>query len=189
MGTTQPIRDKEMIDRIKGYLLKKNHRDYLLFIICINTALRISDILKLKWNDVYDFNAETVKKHIIVHEKKTKKKNIVASNTSVVKAIESYLKSTEIKNNDYVFISRKGNNSPISRYRAYTIFRDAANKLGIEKFSCHSLRKTFGYHAWKQNVSSVLLLEIYNHSSFSVTKKYLGIMQEDKDAVYYVNIL
>ena len=74
MGTTQPIRNKETIEIIKKYFLHKNCRDYLLFIICINTALRISDVLLLKWCDVYDFDSKTVKKHIIVNEQKTKKK-------------------------------------------------------------------------------------------------------------------
>ena len=50
--------------------------------------------------------------------------------------------------------------------------------------SCHSLRKTFGYHAWKQGTPPALLMNIYNHSSYQITKRYLGIEQSDKDAVF-----
>lgn len=52
---TSPIRTKEEIEKMKEYYLtKKDYRDYTLFVIGINTALRISDLLNLKWYDVYD---------------------------------------------------------------------------------------------------------------------------------------
>ena len=65
------------------------------------------------------------------------------------------------------------------------IIKKAANACNISGVvSCHSLRKTFGYHAWKQGISPVLLMNIYNHSSFVVTQRYLGIEQDDRDNVF-----
>lgn len=48
MNFVQPIRDPEKIQQIKEYLKEKNERNYILFVMGINTGLRISDILKLK---------------------------------------------------------------------------------------------------------------------------------------------
>ena len=86
---------------------------------------------------------------------------------------------------DYLFPSPKKSGYPLSRYQAYRIVRKAAEVVGIEDIiRCHSLRKTFGYHAWKMGTPPALLMEIYNHSSFQITKHYLGIEQDDKDAVF-----
>ena len=56
MKLTQPIRDIVELDKIKKYYcdIKPNKRNYLLIVCGLNTALRISDILKLRWKDVYN---------------------------------------------------------------------------------------------------------------------------------------
>lgn len=99
--------------------------------------------------------------------------------------MRSYAKETGLQKGNYIFQSRKGENDPITRQQAFRIVREAAAYAGLsESVSCHSLRKTFGYYAWKQGVSPVLLMKIYNHSSFVVTQRYLGIEQEEKDDVF-----
>ena len=57
--------------------------------------------------------------------------------------------------------------------------------LKIEgRIGCHGLRKTLGYHASKAKTPQTVLMEIYKHSSWAVTKRYLGITQDEIDAVY-----
>ena len=74
---------------------------------------------------------------------------------------------------------------PLSRYQAFRIIKEAAAYAGLDaSISCHSLRKTFGYHAWKQGTPPALLMDIYNHSSYRITKRYLCIDQDDKDEVF-----
>jgi site-specific recombinase XerD len=61
----------------------------------------------------------------------------------------------------------------------------AAERVGItESIGCHTLRKTFGYHAYKAGVDLTLLQSIFNHSAQSVTLRYIGIIQDDIDNVY-----
>jgi len=91
---------------------------------------------------------------------------------------------TDVSPGDPIFKSRKTGRA-IGRIQAYRIIRAAAEALEFQgRVSCHSLRKTFGYHAWKSGVSPAVIMEIYNHSSFAVTQRYLGVTQDDKNAVY-----
>ena len=85
----------------------------------------------------------------------------------------------------FIFLGQKSKDKPISRIQAFRIISSAAKKcLLSQKVSCHSLRKTFGYHAWKKGVSPALLTSIYNHSSYKITTRYLGIDQDDRDEVF-----
>jgi integrase len=56
----------------------------------------------------------------------------------------------------------------INRIQAYRIIRGAAEALNFnERISCHSLRKTFGYHSWKNGVSpAVIFIYKKSHSFF-----------------------
>lgn len=57
MATTEPIRNKKEIKELIMYYKKKgNYRNTLLIVMGLHTALRIGDLLRLKWDDVYDFN-------------------------------------------------------------------------------------------------------------------------------------
>jgi integrase len=92
-----------------------------------------------------------------------------------------------VSENTYIFKSRTGINQPIGRISAFRIIKKAAADLNIEgTISCHSLRKTFGYHAWKKGIPPALIMSIYNHSSIEITKRYLCIDQDDKDKAFLI---
>ena len=171
MKVVQPIRSKETIAQFKNELLHKSYRDYILFVIGINTGLRISDILQLKVADVRGT-------HIVITEKKTNKHKRFYINEQLRKELNKYI---EIMNNDdYLFQSRKGDKS-ITRVQAYRILNQVANKLELDEVGCHTLRKTFGYHLYQQYKDVAILQDIFNHSSPSVTLRYIGITDDIKD--------
>lgn len=188
MSTTQPIRSKQLLHDFKDYYLIKqpNFRNYTLILIGLNTALRINDILHLTWGDVYCTEHSRFYTHLLITEKKTGKETRILINRELQKTLQSYRNTlSSVTDTDYLFSSPRKTASPLSRYQAYRIVRRAAEQVGIEDIvRCHSLRKTFGYHAWKMGTPPALLMEIYNHSSFQITKHYLGIEQDDKDAVF-----
>lgn len=188
MSTTRPIRDLSELQELEDYYYKKkpNLRNYALICLGVNTTLRISDLLCLKWKDVYTFSKKEFKYHLTVTEQKTKKETRIALNNNAIQALQLYQKSlSEIHEDMYLFPGRSRNNAPLSRSQAFRIIRNASDELHLEKgVSCHSMRKTFGYHAWKCGTPPAVLMEIYNHSSYKITKRYLGIEQEDKDSVF-----
>lgn len=187
MCKTDPIRTSDEIQRLKQYFLKKGQvRNYTLVTTGLNTSLRIGDLLGLKWQEAYEFQEQRYKCHITLTEQKTGKKNRIALNSEARCALEMLRKSAcPADGEEYIFKSRVGSNQPIGRVSAYKIIKKAVDDLGFEgTISCHSLRKTFGYHAWKKGVPPALIMSIYNHSSIEITKRYLSIDQDDKDEVF-----
>lgn len=187
MSTTQPIRNKEELQKFLSYykVVQPNTRNDTLITLGLYTALRISDILHLKWEDVYNFEKRFFLEHLLLREQKTQKINTIALNPHAIQALEVYRSVREPKPSDYIFSKNTTPDIPLCRSQAYRIIKKAAMEtLSETHISCHSLRKTFGYYAWKSGASPVLLMSIYNHSSFQITKRYLEIEQDDRDAIF-----
>ena len=105
-----------------------------------------NDLLHLRWTDVYYETRQDFRPHILVTEHKTKKRKTIAMNSAAIEALRQYY---PLKMSDWIFVSRNGGNTPISRQQAWRIIKNACRATGIDgNIACHSLRKTWGYHAW-----------------------------------------
>ena len=175
MNEVQPIKSKRDIDRMKR-ALKGNPRDLLLFIVGVNSSLRISDILSLKVGDVSS-------EYIQLRERKTGKRKKIRVNNAIQDAVNT-LVPADAKLTDWLFPSRKGD-KPISRVQAWRILNAAAKRAGIDiAFGTHSMRKTAAYHAYMNGTDLATLMRVLNHSSQRETLRYIGIDQEEIDDVY-----
>lgn len=187
MNKSQPIKSKEKLDRFKNFYIEEeyNPRNYMFISLGLNTALRVSDLLKFTWNDVYNFDNGCFRTHVKLTEQKTTKQSVIFLNSRIINSLRWYKSKVLIKFSPDTFLFSNDNNQHISRSTAYRIVHNAAVSCEIEGvISPHSLRKTFGYYAWKQGTSPVLLMDIYQHSSFEITKRYLGIEQDERDSVF-----
>jgi integrase len=186
MNTVDPIRDVAKIDAMKKILKADGLRNWLLFILGINSALRVSDLLRLRQSDVYDAR-DRVLDAVRIREKKTNKEKLFRLNKSAKKALEEYIQD-EATGHDpcrYLFASRKGDNMPISRTQAWQIISDAAKAVGLKgNIGTHSMRKTWGYHQRKSGTDLTVIMAALNHSSQSQTLRYVGISQDDTDDAY-----
>ncbi|MBW9154314.1 tyrosine-type recombinase/integrase [Clostridium estertheticum] len=196
MKTVEPIRDLRTIRSMRSYLRDQSLRNELLFILGINVGLRISDILKLTFDDVLNFKTMSAKEYVIITEKKTSKTKKFYIGTIVSKLIEGYAATLEeVLPHMYVFCSKKSENKPISRQHAWYILNNAAEMIGIVErdhtgkiilgeIGTHTMRKTFGYHAYTNGTTIELLMDIFNHSSKTQTLRYIGITEDQKKDVY-----
>ena len=196
MKTVEPIRDNKTIKNMRAILKSQSPRNELLFILGINVGLRISDILKLKVRDLTKSNTKAPKDYVIITEIKTRKIKKFYIGDIVKKVIENYMKENNNPGFDtYIFLSKKGINRPITRQQAYRIINNAAELLGIVErndkgnlihgeIGTHTLRKTFGYHSFKNGTSLELLMDLFNHSSKTQTLRYIGITEDQKKEVY-----
>lgn len=173
----EPLRTKEEIKNMREALKQTNYakRNLLLFNLGINTGLRISDILNIKVEDVRG------KTSIYIREKKTNKKRQVYLDSMLVE-ITDYL--AEIDPEDiYLFESRR-KGRPISTVQAYRTLAGAGEACGYDYVGTHTLRKTFGFHYYKKTKDIATLMYMFNHDSQSVTKRYIGITDEEvKDSL------
>lgn len=168
----QPIRSLEQIEDMKWSLRKWcGERDYILFVLGINTGLRVSDLLKLTIKEVKG------RKRMVIKEGKTKKPRTIYLN-GIYKELNDYIKTIE-GTTEWLFPSRKGN-KPISRIQAYRQLNKAAKMVDIEDgIGTHTMRKTFGYWYYKQTKDIATLQEILNHSHPKITLRYIGITDEE----------
>lgn len=184
MQTVEPIRNIDQIEAMKSYLKKRNIRDWLLFVLGINSALRISDLLMLEVEDVK--NAD----RITLREIKTNKEKDFPLSTKAREAVAEYLSATNLKDSDPLFISRKVTAKglkpkAISRQQAWEILNQAARHVGItDAIGTHTMRKTFGYHAYQQGYDIAQIQQLLNHSTPAVTLRYIGITKDDIDSIY-----
>jgi len=173
MNSVEPIRDVKKIQEMKEALAYYgSERDVFLFNLGINCGLRVSDTLGLKKKDIKDY---TIK----LREQKTRKQKQIPL-YHLKEDIDRYIQFMD--DEDYLFKSNKldsnGQSKPISRVQAYRILNHSAKAIGLIEIGTHSMRKTFGYHYYKKTKDVALLMDVFNHSSQSVTLRYIGINQD-----------
>ena len=156
-----------------------NYKISLLIALGCFTGLRISDILALRWKQILNTSEFTV------IEKKTNKVRTIRINAQHGQHIkECYERIKPIGINSPILVSQKGTVFTIQRINVILKEVKMKYKLKIKNFSCHSLRKTFGRQVYNMNsdnseLALVKLMELFNHSSVTITKRYLGLRQEE----------
>jgi len=145
----------------------------LLIISGINLGLRIGDLLDLTF-------CQLRSNSITITEAKTNKKRTLKVNRNIHTALD-YFK--EEPDNFHAFRSQKN-----SVYSIQQVNRLIKKYFKGSDITSHSLRKTFGRQVWNNNQQSekalLYLCELFNHTSVAITRKYLGIRQEELDDIY-----
>ncbi len=150
-------------------------RNYMILHLGRNLAFRIEDELQLKTDNFKNGG-------IYTREFKTGKEQSFELHPSLIKDIEDYINRNGLVEGEYLFKSRKGVNKPITRQRAWQIIKELAEEVKISYVvGCHSLRKHFARQYYEKTGDLIGLKEMLNHSSETVTLRYICWEQDDKD--------
>ncbi len=157
----------------------------LLITIGVFTGLRIGDLLKLRFNQFENSEILTIQEQ---KTKKTRRIKINADLKEIVERIKGRMVVTDT--NQLIFVNRYGN-KPIDKSYVNVKLKELLKRYNIVlqgNPSTHTFRKTLGSRVLRlnnySNESVILLMELFGHSSPSITKKYLGIREKEIHDVY-----
>lgn len=173
--SSEPIKNKKDIQVVEKYLQEHNKRNFVIWVLGLNSGLRVSDIVRLNVGDV------AKQTHITLIEKKTQKKKSFYINDKLKTILRDYVQDRQT--NEPLFVGARGKR--LDRSEVYRFIVKACKDVCIQaKVGTHTMRKTFGYHHYQQYKDSILLQKIFNHSSQRITLMYIGIEQDEIDLSY-----
>lgn len=178
MAEVHAVKDIETV-RLISHLLERHCSKQMsdVWNIGLNLALRISDLLSIKFSDIVD-------DRLIIYEGKTGKRAEIKLNGKASLLIDEIRKRHP--NHLYLFQSYRNQQSinriatPITRRAVSKAFKLVGDELNI-RLGTHSMRKTRGYHLYKKTHDIARVMKMLRHSSESTTLRYIGITQEDVD--------
>ena len=173
LNEVSAVKDVETIRDISRYLVKHfSQREADIWNFGINTALRISDLLNIRFDDI---QGDT----ITLKEAKTGKTRKITLNNTALRII----KQRKADHPSHVFLFQATSRNvgstlkPVSRQHAASALRAVGTIVGVH-LSTHSMRKTRGYHLWKNGTPLEVVAKMLNHSGPAVTMRYIGLDAE-----------
>ena len=169
----------DAMNLIRKLAKDENYKMSLFIALGCFTGLRVSDITSLRWFQILGVDEFTI------IEKKTGKQRTIRLNPQLQKHIQEcyeHIKPIGVK--APILVSQKGTTFTVQSINRLLKQIKAKYKVKVKNFSCHSFRKTFGRQVYNMNSDNsefalVKLMELFNHSSVSITKRYLGLRQEE----------
>jgi len=178
MAEVQAVKDLDKVKLI-SHLLERRYSKQMADVwnIGLNLALRISDLLSVKFNDIHD-------DRLLIKESKTGKLANIQLNQKALTTIQ--LIQTEHPNHVYLFQSYRNQQAtnkvpkPLTRRAVSEAFSMIGKEVNIA-LGTHSMRKTRGYHLYQSTKDIARVMKMLRHSSEGVTLRYIGVTQDDVD--------
>ena len=166
--------NKREIEQMKQVLRDKYPAIYSdVWSIGLNMSLRISDLLKVKYDHI-----DAYARSLTLTESKTGKRKDIRLNDAAM-AIIARRRSAH-PGDTWLFESNtnRSKGRPITRGAVSKAFNSAGQRLGLNVNS-HSMRKSRGAIMYKDGVPLPVIARVLNHSSISCTLRYIGITKEE----------
>ncbi|ESW39143.1 tyrosine-type recombinase/integrase [Pseudomonas taiwanensis] len=143
----------------------------------VNTALRISDLLSITFEEVQG-------SRLVVKESKTGKTRDIELNVAAKAIIERRRAAHPAHTYLFEVDSNRAKGKPVSRVAVANAFKAVGDEMSLQ-LGTHSMRKTRGWLMYNGGVSIERICQVLNHSSPAVTMRYIGLTQADVDATYH----
>ena len=182
-----PIKDSNVLKEVQDTLIhnfKAGRRNYTIFQVGKATLLRLSDVMQLRWADVFNENG-TVRQNAFIHDQKTGKANLLYLKPVKVDllAYQAWLQESHLIS-DWLFPSIQHPDRHITEKQFYKIMSKVGDLLGINYLGTHTMRKTGAYRVYTQsNYNIGLVMHLLNHSSEAMTLAYLGLDQASQEGM------
>lgn len=180
-----PIKDSNILHEVQDTLLNNfryGRRNYTIFQVGKATLLRVSDVLALRRNEIFNDDG-TIKKNAYIRDKKTDKPNTLylkPVNQDLIDYLQ-WLNENKIQS-DWLFPSIKHPDRHITEKQYYKVMAKTGDLLGINYLGTHTMRKTGAYRVYTQTHYNIgLVMSLLNHSSEAMTLKYLGLDQVSRE--------
>lgn len=180
-----PIKDSNILHEVQDTLLNNfryGRRNYTIFQVGKATLLRVSDVLALRRNEIFNDDG-TIKKNAYIRDKKTDKPNTLylkPVNQDLIDYLQ-WLNENKIQS-DWLFPSIKHPDRHITEKQYYKVMAKTGDLLGINYLGIHTMRKTGAYRVYTQTHYNIgLVMSLLNHSSEAMTLKYLGLDQVSRE--------
>jgi len=193
MAGADPLIRVEDIRAIKR-LLRATPKEYALFVIGIATNLRASDLCRLKVGQVRYLS---VGHPVPMVEKKTRKHRRITANEDFVEAVQMLIQSRLEKNpnlsdEEFLFVGQRGPMIPstvqkfVVKWTKMIHLDEKTSDFGRKpRYSAHTLRKTFGWHAYSRlGIPLPELVVMFNHATQAQTLEYLSIQDKKIEENY-----
>lgn len=180
-----PIKDSNILHEVEDTLLNNfryGRRNYTIFQVGKATLLRVSDVLALRRNEIFNDDG-TIKKNAYIRDKKTGKPNILYLKPVKQDLLDYYawLQENNIQS-EWLFPSSTHHDRHITEKQFYKIMAKTGDLLGINYLGTHTMRKTGAYRVYTQTHYNIgLVMSLLNHSSEAMTLKYLGLDQVSRE--------
>ncbi len=184
--TVYPIKDSNVLSEVKDILLHNfrwGRRNLTIFQVGKATLLRVSDVLALQYSDVFDEQGH-IKPHAYIHDQKTGKPNnlYLQPLEKDLMQYQQWLVNNHV-NSKWLFPSSE-NDKHIDGRQFYRIMQKVGDLLNINYLGTHTMRKTGAYRVYVQsNYNIGLVMNLLNHSSQSMTLRYLGLDRESTEKI------
>jgi len=164
-------------------MVEGNRELGLYIVISLYTGMRMNEILKLRLSQFYDEQG-SIKEYLDIHQSKTGKSRRIKVADGLKQVLGSF-------DRDGGYVVRNRRNRSVSKQYLNTVLKQTGERYGMDRdeLSSHALRKTFARRVIEKNPGKeewalILLSDIFGHSSVAITRRYLGLRQEELDLAY-----